>query len=371
MENFNDELMYDMLRSLRLNIAREQQVSAFMIFTNAVLDELVKYRPQTLEKIRAYTDLGETRIQKYGDRIIDVIQNGYPIIELPKKEKSEKEKNEEDLLIKKVNEQKLLVFPYLWELCSCLLVDLDDRTQEIIKMFVEGVDREEIAQKMDLSSERIRQLLLKGLENLKLTSAPAYKCLERENEELRLQLDEYKNKLKVQVANLEKENTLEFNNAYLKDLGISVRLENVVEKIGVKTVYQLSLLTVRQFKKIPNVGKKCIQEAKDLLESRGLSFQPEGKEVVEIHVPKKPSKQVQTPELDQEFDYFNKGKSWSEEDISMIEQRFEAGDDMVALIRALGRTPNAIMAKLKSLGYDIEWEKIGDPTVLPENRTKL
>lgn len=368
MEDIDDIMLTEMLRSLRLRIAREQQVSAFVVFTNSILDDLVKYRPQTLEKLKAYTDLGETRIQKYGEQIIDVIKNGYPIIDVPQKSKSEiKAVSELERLTIIANEQKLIVFPYLWDLTSGFLSEFDERTQAILKLYVEGNSLGEIANQYDLSSERVRQILHNGLVNLKRTSSPEYKQLQEENKKLRLQLDEYKCKLEVYMSNEKRKYLLDSaNNAYLEDLDISVRLLNAVNKIGVKTLAQLCQLTESQFVHLPGIGKKSIIEAKELLKSRGLSFQLNSEEIKEVSV-----QTYNDPLQNQDFDFFNRGKAWSEEDVDIIEKRFEAGDDMVALITALGRTPNAIMAKLKSLGYDVAWEKIGDPTILPEYRKKL
>lgn len=57
---------------------------------------------------------------------------------------------------------------------------------------------------------------------------------------------------------------------YVSELEFTVRTDNVLKAIGVLTVYDLVQKTERDLMKVPNMGKKSLNEIKDVLESKGL-----------------------------------------------------------------------------------------------------
>nr|DAE46379.1 MAG TPA: DNA-directed RNA polymerase subunit alpha [Caudoviricetes sp.] len=57
---------------------------------------------------------------------------------------------------------------------------------------------------------------------------------------------------------------------YVSELEFIVRTENALKSIGILTVYDLVQKTERDLRKIPNIGKKSLNEIKDVLESKGL-----------------------------------------------------------------------------------------------------
>lgn len=62
------------LKELRLKLARESSMSAFIIFENKVLHRLVKLKPQSMDQLYKIKGMGPARIQKYGALILEVIK---------------------------------------------------------------------------------------------------------------------------------------------------------------------------------------------------------------------------------------------------------------------------------------------------------
>ncbi len=55
------------LRSLRLTIARDEGVPAYMVFPDRTLIEMAELRPATREALRAVQGVGERKLSLYGD----------------------------------------------------------------------------------------------------------------------------------------------------------------------------------------------------------------------------------------------------------------------------------------------------------------
>jgi len=58
----------------------------------------------------------------------------------------------------------------------------------------------------------------------------------------------------------------------IEGLELNTRVENSLKKEGIETVNQLTQYTRMDIKKIKNMGQKSVQEIKEKLEDRGLSF---------------------------------------------------------------------------------------------------
>ena len=68
------------LKELRRELAREDEVSAFVVYSNATLTALATRQPRTLNDLRGVPGLGEKRIQAYGKRILDAIDTALDAI---------------------------------------------------------------------------------------------------------------------------------------------------------------------------------------------------------------------------------------------------------------------------------------------------
>ncbi len=65
--------LYEALRALRQALAGEAQVPPYVIFHDRTLIELADKRPQTLDALHSITGLGDRKIARYGDKVLDVI----------------------------------------------------------------------------------------------------------------------------------------------------------------------------------------------------------------------------------------------------------------------------------------------------------
>ncbi len=62
------------LKAERMAIAREQNLPPYVIFHDRTLIEMVRARPGTLREMGAIAGVGETKLQRYGERFLGVIQ---------------------------------------------------------------------------------------------------------------------------------------------------------------------------------------------------------------------------------------------------------------------------------------------------------
>lgn len=66
--------VYARLREWRNAEAKRQEISRFIIASNATLAEIARRVPYTLDDLREVKGMGQARLGKYGDRILDVVR---------------------------------------------------------------------------------------------------------------------------------------------------------------------------------------------------------------------------------------------------------------------------------------------------------
>lgn len=76
------DLLYLRLRQLRMEIAREEGVPAFVVFSDATLRDICTKQPQNKAEFRNVSGIGEFKAEKYGARFLKLLQ------ELPRPEPS-------------------------------------------------------------------------------------------------------------------------------------------------------------------------------------------------------------------------------------------------------------------------------------------
>ena len=69
-----DSRLYEALRKFRLNASREENIKAYVIFNNQELEQLVNAKPKTIDELMKVKGFGEWKVQKYGARILGIIQ---------------------------------------------------------------------------------------------------------------------------------------------------------------------------------------------------------------------------------------------------------------------------------------------------------
>ena len=70
-----EEELISRLKTRRLQLAREENVPAYVIFSDATLHELATYLPQTMEDLPRISGFGEVKISKYGAQFLEVVQD--------------------------------------------------------------------------------------------------------------------------------------------------------------------------------------------------------------------------------------------------------------------------------------------------------
>lgn len=66
--------VYARLREWRNAEAKRQEVSRFIIASNATLAEIARRVPYTLDDLRAVRGMGPERLRKYGEKILEVVR---------------------------------------------------------------------------------------------------------------------------------------------------------------------------------------------------------------------------------------------------------------------------------------------------------
>jgi ATP-dependent DNA helicase RecQ len=76
---FEDEAvkqLFEKLRLLRLEIARQLELPPFVVFHDKTLKEMAILRPTSRTAMLQITGVGEQKLQRYGDRFLDAIKKG-------------------------------------------------------------------------------------------------------------------------------------------------------------------------------------------------------------------------------------------------------------------------------------------------------
>ena len=69
-----DARLFASLKTLRNSIAREQQVPAYVVFTDRTLAELAMRKPRTSAGFLEVRGVGQAKLDKYGERFLAAIK---------------------------------------------------------------------------------------------------------------------------------------------------------------------------------------------------------------------------------------------------------------------------------------------------------
>ena len=69
-----DPELYEVLRSLRAQIAGEQHVPAYVVFSNAALQDMAAKAPVTPDEFRSVSGVGRVKANAYGKRFCNAIR---------------------------------------------------------------------------------------------------------------------------------------------------------------------------------------------------------------------------------------------------------------------------------------------------------
>ncbi|OYZ29186.1 MAG: hypothetical protein B7Y31_12930, partial [Novosphingobium sp. 16-62-11] len=66
--------VFDALRALRRDLAREAGVPPYVVFHDSVLREMAASRPSTLADLGQIGGVGSRKLEAYGDRFLEVLR---------------------------------------------------------------------------------------------------------------------------------------------------------------------------------------------------------------------------------------------------------------------------------------------------------
>jgi len=73
-----DQQLWAVLRGLRMELARAQNVPPYVVFHDATLAEMVRRRPQSLDELGALSGIGERKLAAFGEQFLAAIQGPAP-----------------------------------------------------------------------------------------------------------------------------------------------------------------------------------------------------------------------------------------------------------------------------------------------------
>jgi len=66
--------LLEALRAWRLGVAREHGVPAYVVFHDATLETIAALRPHTREQLRGVSGVGDRKLERYGDALLDIVR---------------------------------------------------------------------------------------------------------------------------------------------------------------------------------------------------------------------------------------------------------------------------------------------------------
>ena len=69
-----ERALFEILRSLRLEIAKEEKVPPYIVFSDKTLNSMCKIMPSTEEEMLSVTGVGNYKVEKYGERFMEAIR---------------------------------------------------------------------------------------------------------------------------------------------------------------------------------------------------------------------------------------------------------------------------------------------------------
>ena len=67
--------LWEALRACRQTLANEHNVPAYVIFHDKTLQEMLTFRPQTASEMLDISGIGQTKLDRYGDRFLSVLRD--------------------------------------------------------------------------------------------------------------------------------------------------------------------------------------------------------------------------------------------------------------------------------------------------------
>ena len=74
--NEDDASLFERLRSLRRDLARERGILPYHVFTDATLRDMVRIRPKTSYELLSVSGIGQAKLERYGEAFLIELRRG-------------------------------------------------------------------------------------------------------------------------------------------------------------------------------------------------------------------------------------------------------------------------------------------------------
>jgi ATP-dependent DNA helicase RecQ len=141
--------LWQALRTLRKQIADEQGVPPYVIFHDAVLMDMLRFRPMSIKQIGQLSGVGQKKLEHYGQAFLEVIRQHLPVsvpVSMP---------------------------------------PLNDSTEETLSLFRKGLSPEQVAIRRQLKTSTVYEHLARGISNRLVTLQAVVNLAESELQELK------------------------------------------------------------------------------------------------------------------------------------------------------------------------------------------
>ena len=178
-----NQALFDRLRTLRAELARQARVPAYVIFHDATLLNIASAKPSTEAELLAVPGVGAQKVSKYGPAVLAAIAKEERVHAAAASLDPSYPAN----LLRDIFDEPTVLSPDAAERLPAVLAELfteNDRNRRILSARYEsGQTLESIGNEHGVSRERIRQILEKDLRKLRRKNVKAY--LLGETEQLR------------------------------------------------------------------------------------------------------------------------------------------------------------------------------------------
>ncbi|GEM_PF-17525 len=79
----SDDALFQALRAMRLELARERGLPPYIIFHDAALQELARLKPTTLDALSGIKGVGQAKVTNFGERVLAVIREACATLGFP------------------------------------------------------------------------------------------------------------------------------------------------------------------------------------------------------------------------------------------------------------------------------------------------
>lgn len=144
------------------------------------------------------------------------------------------------------------------------------------RYFVDGFDLSTIAQEVNLTRERVRQIVEKTIKIIKSrinTQCEILEFTKKESKKARVLEFEVIKLKKIEDSLFEVElNKIEYGLIEIEELDLSPRSYNILKAAHIRTIKDLSDYSRADILKFRNCGKNTLYELEEILEKKGYKF---------------------------------------------------------------------------------------------------